>query len=96
MTRLLCTLTLTFQPSIIIVGKPTNQNKRNLKINEKEKVNIMIYLQLTDEQYIWIQEIIDNALNECENENTSYAFKAGYLQSAIETIQHIIQDKPEE
>lgn len=55
----------------------------------------MIYLQLNDEQYIWIQEIIDNALNECENENTSYAFKAGYLQSAIETIQHIIQDKPE-
>lgn len=56
----------------------------------------MKYVQLTDEQYNWIQEVIDNALNECENENTSYAFKAGYLQSALETVQHILQDNPEE
>ena len=56
----------------------------------------MKYLQLTDEQYNWIQEIIDNALTECKDENTTYAFKAGYLQSAIETIQHIIEDNPEE
>ena len=56
----------------------------------------MKYLQLTDEQYNWIHEIIDDALSECENENTSYAFKTGYLRSVLETIQHIIEDKPEE
>lgn len=56
----------------------------------------MKYIQLTDEQYNWVQEIIDDALNECENENTSYAFKTGYLRSAVETIQHLIMDNPEE
>lgn len=51
---------------------------------------------LSDNQYNWVQEVIDNALNECKNENTSYAFKAGYLQSAIETIQEVIQEIPQE
>lgn len=60
----------------------------------KRKCDTMRYL--TDNQYIWLKDIIENALKVCENENTSYAFKAGYLQSAIETIQEIIQEIPEE
>lgn len=77
-------------------GETHQPKQRKLKIKEKEKVNVMKYLQLTDEQYNWIHEIIDDALSECENENTSYAFKTGYLRSVLETIQHIIEDKPEE
>ena len=52
--------------------------------------------KLSDNQYNWIQDAIEDALTESENENTAYAFKSGYLKGALIFIQKVLQELDEE